>query len=805
MDFALALIAKSTFILIVILVLLKVFQNRAAAFRHWLISICMMVLLVLPILTTTLPPLKIKMLPNKLPFSTTETAITSPPSPIVKPGKSFAYHQEPVEFQISSPDPVEQANTEQESLVSNFRWSWPLFLLVIWPLGFMLMLIRIGRGLYILHQYKKQASPIDDRTYSVLGMLRKKLRIPERVECFVHPGIQTPMMWNSRKAMVLLPSGILQWTPEELEIVLRHELMHIQRKDFYLHLLGFLVLAIYWFHPLLWWLNRRYALEREKACDEAVIQSGINKVQYAEQLLSIAKRMINSSRMSLALQMARPSMVRKRILAALKVPARGKKISGQRKFSLLISSFLVLPFLAAFSPDKLPVIDRFPTVFSLPKAAASSPSVLYSKEEIPVSDEQQHDQTVIEREEITASINQPKFETDTLSLEIIEFPNLTIEHPELLSETLPAPIGFKPIKVNQSQRLYGQWQDGRSQLSVWIKGDFDLYPSEPYLVARTADDIIIVEERKGNRSYKLIISRAPYTGALIQSYINGKPNSWSGIPAGENLYLWTVDNEWKFLGKGMEKWMREHLEAVMIKLQHLQNGIWQTVRSNDEIWENFINEQEDLKANRFVELEELPQWDAISADMNYTPKPQLPLLPLDELPVKTWIEPDIDNSRKLEKIGLDRASKINSGWSGDHGRGKRYGVLINSHGLEGQLNSFHFNLQENLCQNATLELKFYGVENGRPVFRLSEQPIYVETGDRTGWIRKDLRDYNLYSSEDMLVIIEVIAYQGKGRKAGGLFFSQSTGGYNANQDFGEGFRWDFTFVPLAAYFEIAMK
>jgi TonB family protein len=64
-----------------------------------------------------------------------------------------------------------------------------------------------------------------------------------------------------------------------VDSVLLHELMHVKRHDNLLRLFQAGVVALFWFHPLVWWLDRRLRWESERACDEGVLRlTGANRV-----------------------------------------------------------------------------------------------------------------------------------------------------------------------------------------------------------------------------------------------------------------------------------------------------------------------------------------------------------------------------------------------------------------------------------------------------------------------------------------------------------------------------------------------
>jgi TonB family protein len=100
--------------------------------------------------------------------------------------------------------------------------------------------------------------------------------------------IRTPLTWGLVHPKILLPSCAVDWSRERLQAVLEHERAHIRRSDPLWHWLGELVCAAWWFHPFAWLARGRAAHERECACDDAVIRSGVRPSDYASELLNLA-------------------------------------------------------------------------------------------------------------------------------------------------------------------------------------------------------------------------------------------------------------------------------------------------------------------------------------------------------------------------------------------------------------------------------------------------------------------------------------------------------------------------------------
>jgi len=95
-------------------------------------------------------------------------------------------------------------------------------------------------------------------------------------------GIFRPVLW--------LPAGIGERLDDaELEAILAHELCHIRRRDNLTAALHMAVEALFWFHPLVWWLGARLTEERERACDEEVVRMGGEPQVYTESILKVCE------------------------------------------------------------------------------------------------------------------------------------------------------------------------------------------------------------------------------------------------------------------------------------------------------------------------------------------------------------------------------------------------------------------------------------------------------------------------------------------------------------------------------------
>jgi beta-lactamase regulating signal transducer with metallopeptidase domain len=92
------------------------------------------------------------------------------------------------------------------------------------------------------------------------------------------------------RPVVLLPAALLnRLAPSQLEAVIAHERAHIARRDNLFSHVQCLVESLFWFYPLVWWIGRRQVDERERACDERVLDEGHDEAAYAEGILMVCR------------------------------------------------------------------------------------------------------------------------------------------------------------------------------------------------------------------------------------------------------------------------------------------------------------------------------------------------------------------------------------------------------------------------------------------------------------------------------------------------------------------------------------
>ena len=180
-----------------------------------------------------------------------------------------------------------------------------------------------------------------------------------------------------RPVVVVPSSGVAEWSDERIQVVLLHELAHVRRRDCLVQAVTQMACAAYWFNPLTWVAARRLRSERERACDDLVLEAGMRGADYAHHLLDIARSATaGRSLSSAALAMARPSELEGRLLSILGSKPGPRRVPGRPSWrSAAVVAAVALP-LATVQPVAREALPPDPVVSAaarpLPPSVAPS-------------------------------------------------------------------------------------------------------------------------------------------------------------------------------------------------------------------------------------------------------------------------------------------------------------------------------------------------------------------------------------------------------------------------------------------------
>src|SRR5579872_289031 len=170
--------------------------------------------------------------------------------------------------------------------------SWAFNIFIAWATIAGLLLLRVGVGLLHLRKLRSTCTAIDTTTLDPgLRATWQRFQAVRSVELCQSDRLQVPTAIGLSQPMVVLPSWALQeLSTPELNSILIHEFTHLRRRDDWTNLAQQVLKALLFFHPAVWWIEGQLALEREMACDDAVLAETANPRGYAQCLVSLAEK-----------------------------------------------------------------------------------------------------------------------------------------------------------------------------------------------------------------------------------------------------------------------------------------------------------------------------------------------------------------------------------------------------------------------------------------------------------------------------------------------------------------------------------
>jgi TonB family protein len=135
----------------------------------------------------------------------------------------------------------------------------------------------------------RAATPLEHgREADALGRVSRRSRRSRRIQLLLVDSSFEPGVLGVLRPRLLWPAGLSERLSDaELDAILAHELCHVDRRDNASALVHVVVETLFWCHPVVWWLGTRLVSERERACDEEVLDMGFDQHTYAESILEV--------------------------------------------------------------------------------------------------------------------------------------------------------------------------------------------------------------------------------------------------------------------------------------------------------------------------------------------------------------------------------------------------------------------------------------------------------------------------------------------------------------------------------------
>jgi beta-lactamase regulating signal transducer with metallopeptidase domain len=190
----------------------------------------------------------------------------------------------PASLTISPPNPHAASFPASAHLLSGlFAAAWVAGCMAVFSVWF-LRWRRISLAM-------RAAAPLTHgREVEALRRLERAGGARQKIEMRLSRTSLQPGVFGIARPVLIWPERIsARLDDEHLEAILAHEVWHVRRRDNLAAAIHMVVESIFWFHPLVWWLGARLIEERERACDEKVLELGGERKAYAEGILKVCE------------------------------------------------------------------------------------------------------------------------------------------------------------------------------------------------------------------------------------------------------------------------------------------------------------------------------------------------------------------------------------------------------------------------------------------------------------------------------------------------------------------------------------
>ena len=255
-------------------------KNKSAHVRYLLWLIVLAKCLVPPLYTITLAVLPQQEIPEPVVTTPVEMPVVEVEAVEVMQGEPVTLPAVPV---VMRP-PAEPSIAERLAEVTVRQW-----LAFVWIIGVgVFVLAAVIKALRVNQWLRRERRALPAKLQSGIEKLFAELGVKTVPKVWLVEGIGQPFVWGLLRGSIYLPGNFVGVTGDESRRgVLGHELSHILRFDAAVNLLQIIAQAIFWFHPFVWWTNKKIRAEREKCCDEmAIARLGAGAKDYSSAIVN---------------------------------------------------------------------------------------------------------------------------------------------------------------------------------------------------------------------------------------------------------------------------------------------------------------------------------------------------------------------------------------------------------------------------------------------------------------------------------------------------------------------------------------
>jgi HEAT repeat protein/beta-lactamase regulating signal transducer with metallopeptidase domain len=294
-------------------VTLALIRPTAARTRYAVALLTLAAMLVLPIATT------MQLYEPAIPSSSRTAVVPEPSVQVTAPAPSPALRSSRASV-TSLPAVEARVTLLRDRLEPMLPW-----FVVIWMVGVLILSVRLAYGWLGARRLRTHGTrAVPEALQQVLARLAARLRVNRPVRLLESLLIEVPAVVGWLRPVVLVPASALTGlTPQQLEVLLAHELAHVRRYDYLVNIVQCVIETLLFYHPAVWWVSRRIREEREHCCDDLAVAVCGDPHFYATALVGMERiRSTTPPRLALAASGSGGSLLTRVRRLILPTPAR---------------------------------------------------------------------------------------------------------------------------------------------------------------------------------------------------------------------------------------------------------------------------------------------------------------------------------------------------------------------------------------------------------------------------------------------------------------------------------------------------
>ena len=329
-------------------------RRSSAGSRHWLWMLALVGVSVLPGAARITPPLRV------VPWKSAEASAGPAPhfeAAPVKAGTAAAGYQLPdLNTEVAGNATLDDSS---QSVAPSIDLATSIA--IVWALGTLLLIGRLVRAHVVARRVVKNS------------YLTRQPNI-ESVPVRFSAEVELPFTYGLRNPVIVLPAEADSWDASHMKATLMHEAAHAKRGDGIALLVSQIIVAVYWWHPIVWIAARAAAADRERACDDAVLREGMRASDYGQCLLAHADTIAAWKSSPLATVMFGHSAGLGSRVAALLDPAIDRSSAARPKVLVVAGVFGLVALVGAAAPRTSENVSTGGRIGALTSSTGAAPA-----------------------------------------------------------------------------------------------------------------------------------------------------------------------------------------------------------------------------------------------------------------------------------------------------------------------------------------------------------------------------------------------------------------------------------------------